>query len=412
MNLQDGQQISACRLCGGHVRQVLDFGRQPVSNAFIRPEDLERETYFELTVGLCENCSMVQQLNEVARDRMFHHDYPYRSSLSSLMSKHFAQVAQQLVETELLDSDSFVVEIGSNDGILLSAVSEEGIRHLGVDPSRGAANVAAERGVRVMVDFFEENTARRIRAEHGPADVIFSANTTSHIAYLDSVLRGVELLLAPGGVFVVEDRYLADIIANNYFDQIYDEHFYLFSVRSVAALAARSGLELVDAERLPVHGGSIRYTIARPGTRPVRNAVPELIEEERAAGLADAATFRGFATNIDRVGNDLVTLLRELRAEGKSVLGYGATSKSATVTNYFDIGPELVPYVCDTTPEKHGRVSPGSHIPVRPAEAFQPYPDYALLFAWNHAEEIMAKERGFRESGGRWILYVPDVHIA
>lgn len=404
--------MNTCRICHGEVVEFFDFGRQPVSDAFVEPGRLEDEFFFRLAVGSCRSCTMVQLSEEVPRDRMFHREYPYRSSMSAFMCKHFEQVARHFLATELTAPDPFLVEIGSNDGVMLRTVSEAGVRHLGVDPSGGAADEAAASGIRVRTDFFEESSAIDIRTRDGAADVIFSANTTSHIAYIDSILRGVDALLADDGVFVFEERYLADILASSAFDQIYDEHFYLFSVHSVRNMAERFGFRLVDAEHLPVHGGAIRYTIARPGRRPTAPSVAEFLRREDAAGLTDPATFERFATGIRTIRDDLMDLLRRLRAEGRTVVGYGATAKSATAVNYCGITEELVSFVCDSTPAKQGKLMPGSHIPVRPPSAFgDPYPDYALLFAWNHAEEIMVKERGFREAGGRWILYVPEVRI-
>ena len=402
----------SCRICGGVLREVLDLGRQPVSNAFVKPEETARVPFFRLAVGLCTSCTMVQQLDEVPPREMFRSDYPYRASGSLLISRHFEEVAQRIVQTWPGDRDGFVVEIGSNDGVMLKTLGKAGIRHLGVDPAAGAADVARSHGVNVRTDFFNASTASEIRAEHGPAHLIFSANTISHISYLDSIFRGVGLLLAPDGLFVVEDRWLGAILTHVYFDQIYDEHIYLFSVRSVQAMAARFGFELIDAEYIPLHGGSIRYTIARPGSRQPTAAVAEFLAQETADGVAEEATFVQFSAEFERIRTDLVALLRDMRSNGRSVVGYGATSRSATVLNYCNIGPDLLPLVCDSTPEKQGCLTPGSNIPVCPPEVFShPYPDYALLFAWNHAEEIMGKERLFHEKGGRWILYVPRVHI-
>jgi methylation protein EvaC len=365
-----------------------------------------------LAVGRCESCTMVQLMEDIPRDRMFNQDYPYQASQSTFIREHFERYAKRLLDDELSEPDAFMLEIGCNDGVMLGAIAKAGVRHLGVEPSRGVAEKAVAAGVRVWHDFFEESTAAAIAKVEGPADVIYSANTVSHISYIDSVFRGVDRLLAEDGIFVIEDRYLGDIIDGNYFDQIYDEHRYIFSVRSVQELAARFGFELVDLERFAVHGGTIRYFIARSGARPASPDVARMITAERARGLTEPATLQRFAANVQRSCDDLVALLRDLAAKGQTVKGYGATSKSATVLNYCGIGPELLPCVCDFTPEKAGRLTPGMHIPVVPASTFgQPFPDYALLFAWNHAEEIMAKEREFRESGGRWILYVPEVHL-
>lgn len=403
----------ACRVCGGAVEEFLDFGRQPLSDAFLEPGNVDREFFFRLAVGRCGGCTMVQLTEEVPRERMFHDGYPYFSSGSSVMRRHFESTAEEFLRTELAGPDPFIVEIGSNDGVMLRTIDQAGVRHLGVEPSGSVAERARAQGIAVCTEFFEAGTATAIRAEHGPADVIYAANTFCHIPYVDSIFRGVDALLKPGGVFVFEDPYLGDIVERTSFDQIYDEHFYLFAARSVRAMARRFGFDLVDVRRLPVHGGEMRYTLARIGAREVSPATTELLFEEQRKGLADPATMTEFAAAVDLIRDDLMTLLRGLSAEGHRVSGYGATAKSATVTNYCGIGTNLVSEVFDTTPAKQGRLTPGAHLPVRPAEEFTaPYPDYALLFAWNHAEEIMAKERAFREAGGRWILYTPEVQVA
>ncbi|MGW0809516.1 methyltransferase domain-containing protein [Nonomuraea sp. NPDC002799] len=404
---------SRCRVCDGTVHEFFDFGRQPLSDAFLPIGfDPGREFFYRLATGLCESCTMVQLMEEVPRERMFHEEYPYHSSGSAYMRTHFEELAKRLLTTELTGGDPFVVEVGCNDGVMLKALAEAGVRHLGVEPSGGVADVAAAKGIRVRKSFFEEATAQEILAAEGPADVIYAANTLCHIPYVGSVLSGVAALLAPTGVFVFEDPYLSDIVERTSFDQIYDEHFFFFTVRSVQAMAARHGLELVDVERLPVHGGEVRYTLARAGARTPAPGVAELLAEEDTRRLGDMDTLRRFGENVLRIRDDLTALLRDLRAQGKRVAGYGATAKSATVTNLCGIGPDLVPYVCDSTPAKQGRLTPGTHIPVRPPEEFaRHHPDYALLFAWNHADEIMAKEQAFRDAGGQWILYVPDVRI-
>ncbi len=400
-----------CRICGDALREVLDLGRQPVSNAFVRAEEANQVPFFRLGVGVCCSCAMVQQIDTVPPHEMYRADYPYRASGSAMVRRHFEEVARLILETCPGGRDGFVVEIGSNDGVMLKTLSAAGMRHLGVDPAASAAEVARSHGVNVLTDFFNASTAARIHAQYGPANLIFSANTFSHISYLDSIFQGVDTLLTTDGLFVFEDRSLDDILTHNYFDQIYDEHIYLFSVSSVREMAAHFGFELIDCEHLAMHGGSIRYTVARKGSREPSSVVADFLAKERADGLADDAAFVRFAREINRIKNDLVSLLQDLRAQGRRVVGYGATSRSATVLNYFGIGADLLPIVCDSTPEKQGCVTPGSLIPVCPPEAFShPYPDFALLFAWNHAEEILAKERLFHEKGGRWILYVPEVH--
>ncbi|MFI0793579.1 methyltransferase domain-containing protein [Micromonospora rubida] len=403
---------ATCRVCDGNVHEFLDLGRQPLSDAFREPDSDATEFFFRLAVGRCESCTMVQLTESVPREKMFHEEYPYHSSGSAVMREHFAGTARRFLATELAVPDPFIVEMGCNDGVMLSTIQRAGVRHLGFEPSGRVAEVARAAGVRVRTAFFEDSTAAQVREAEGPAQVIFAANTMCHIPYPDSIFRGVDALLAPDGVFVFEDPYLGDLVAKTSFDQIYDEHFFLFSAHSVRAMAEHYGFELVDVERLPVHGGEIRYTLARAGRRTPSAAVADLLAEEDARGLSGMATLRGFAASVMRVRDDLVELLRRLRTDGSRVVAYGATAKSATVTNFCDIGPELVSYVCDSTPAKQHRLTPGKHIPVRPPTAFRdPYPDYALLFAWNHADEIMANEEEFRRSGGRWISYVPNVRV-
>lgn len=394
------------------MREFIDLGDQPTANGFLLPEETEREFLFRLAVGRCDRCTMVQLMEEVPQHLRYHADYRYHASGSAGHRRHFAEDARHFMETELTSPDPFIVEIGCNDGVMLSTIAQAGIRHLGVEPSANVADLARKNGVHVLVDFFDERTATAIRAEHGPAQVVFGANTICHIAHVGSLLAGVGALLTPDGVFVFEEPYLGTVIDGVAFDQIYDEHVFYFSVTSVHAMAERSGFELVNAEHIPLHGGEIRYTLARQGARTPEPAVRELLASEKASGLIERETLERFSDTVRGVRRDLVALLKRLHDEGRRVVGYGAPGKCSTVTNFCGIGTDLVPFVCDSTPSKQGHLVPGSHLPVLPPEAFsEPYPDYALLFAWNHAKEIMDKEQGFREAGGRWILYVPDVHI-
>lgn len=407
-----GTSPTMCRICRAAVTEFLDLGRQPLSDAFLLEAEIPDEYFYRLALGICGECTMVQLMEEVPRELMFHEDYPYQSSGSAVMQKHFEKTAMRFLDVELSAPDSFIVEIGSNDGVMLETVRVAGVRHLGFEPSGKVAEVARSKGVRVSTDFFEAATAAVVRAAEGPADVIYAANTLCHIPYLHSIFKGVDELLAPDGVFVFEDPYLGDVLEKTSFDQIYDEHFFLFTAGSVQAMARRFGFDLVDVEYLTVHGGELRYTLVRAGARPPDPSVARTIAKELARDLTDPVNLRRFADAVGRIRDDLVRLLRELRDAGKTVVGYGATAKSATVTNFCGIGTDLVPRVYDSTPRKQGRLTPGVHIPVCPTADFADrYPDYALLFAWNHAVEIMTKERGFRDADGKWILYVPDVRV-
>ncbi|MGN9837175.1 methyltransferase domain-containing protein [Nonomuraea sp. H19] len=400
---------TSCRICSGPVKGSIDLGVQPRGNAFPKPDQLAGEFFYPLLVGMCDSCAMVQLMAEIPQEVRYHDQYPYRASNSTVHSEHFAGVARRLLRTELTGYDPFIVEIGCNDGVMLATVADAGVRHLGVEPSQEVAALARSRGVRVLPRFFDEETAREIRAGHGPADVIFGANVIAHISHLDSVLKGAVTLLGPDGVFVFEEPYLGAVVEQTAFDLFYDEHSFVFSVSSIRAAARLFGLDLVDAEPLAIHGGSMRYTLAKRGARRPTAAVGELLASERARRLDRHATLEELNRRAERVRHDLTALLTSLRADGKRVAGYGAPAKITTVTNYCGIGTELIPYVCDSTPSKQDRVVAGSHIPVVAPSVFrEDRPDYAVLFAWNHAKEIMAKESDF---AGRWILYIPEVHI-
>lgn len=402
-----------CRLCGYALEEFISFGQQPMANAFLEPEDFDSEFFYRLAVGVCRACTLVQLIDEVPNDRMFHKEYPYRTSTSSVMRAHFEQAAQWLIETKLTDNGSFVVEIGSNDGAMLNTVRQAGIRHLGIEPCGDLADIGASKGIQVLNAYFDELTACQVAETQGRADVIFSANTISHISHLGSVFRGVASLLKPDGLFIFEDPYFVDILQKTSFDQIYDEHPYIFTLSSIRDAVAPYGLALVDAQWIPQHGGEIRYIVAREGAYPSTAALSALLEAEQAAKVTERATLERFAASVGERRTALVDLLQDLAAQGKRVAGYGATAKSATLLNYCRIGPELVSFVSDNTVTKQGKYTPGSHIPVRSPEEFRdPYPDYAVCFAWNHQKEVMANERKFRESGGKWLLYVPQVLVA
>ena len=392
----------------------MSFGRMPIANGFLDPGDIPHEYFFELAPAFCESCGMVQLVEQPAPERMFHANYAFHSGTSRHMEMRFTQFARAVIEGPLRGrADPFVVEIGSNDGVMLRHFKSSGIRHLGVEPSANVAGVARARGIDTIGAYFTRALAERIAAERGRADVVLAANVMCHIADLAEVAAGIAGLLKSDGIFIFEDPYLGAMIGKTSYDQIYDEHVFMFSVTSVRRAFAPHGLSLVEVEAQPTHGGSMRYVLAPAGSRAVSPSVEHWRAREAAQGLGRAETYEHFRRACERSRGDLMRLLGGLRDRGRRVIGYGATSKSTTVTYYCGITPDHVAFIADTTPIKQGKLSPGAHIPVRPAEEFsRPYPDCALLFAWNHEAEIRDKERAFTAGGGRFITYVPDVRIA
>lgn len=384
----------------------------PIANGFLTPEQFATEYFFELKVGFCSVCAMVQLTEQVERERMFHENYAFLSSTSTRMTQHFKDFADDVRRNYLQSSDPFVVEIGSNDGIMLQHFAQAGVRHVGIEPSANVAEIARAKGVQTLNQFFDETFARAIVAEHGQADAFLGANVMCHIPYIHSVVEGIRILLKPQGVVIFEDPYLGDILEKTSYDQIYDEHAFYFSVASISYLFEQHGLEVFDVQPQNVHGGSMRYLITHRGARPISSSVTAQRAKEDALGLRQPETYEQLRCNIEHSRDELVALLHDLQGRDKRVVGYGATSKSTTVTNYCGLTSNLVEFISDTTPIKQGKYSPGAHIPVKPYEDFaSPYPDYALLFAWNHGEEIMAKEPKFKDAGGKFIVYVPKVQV-
>ena len=401
-----------CLICKVSLVPFIDFGNMPLGNGFLAPDQFVDEYSFPMQVAFCPVCGMVQLLDQPDRERMFHENYAFFSGTSRFMALHFKAFADHVCQDYLPSDDPFVVEMGSNDGIMLQNFSVAGIRHLGIEPSKNVAQVAIDKGINTITEFFGADLARRIIAENGQADAFLAANVMCHIPYMHSIVEGISILLKPNGVVMFEDPYLGDVIEKTSYDQIYDEHTFLFSVASISYLFEQYGMEIIDVEPQTTHGGSMRYVIAHKGARPVSPNVSLQREKERSLGLHLPETYVRFRMNCENSRDGLMKLLKDLKAQGKRVIGYGATSKSTTITNYCGITPDLVEFISDTTPIKQGKYSPGAHIPVRPYEEFvQNYPDYALLFAWNHAHEIMEKEDAFRAGGGKWIVYVPKVKV-
>ncbi len=404
--------MNKCKACGHPVEPFMSFGQMPIANGFLSQTEFPDEFFAELAVGFCEDCALVQLTQTVDRERMFHDNYAFFSSTSSRMALHFERFATEVRASYIDEASAFVVELGSNDGIMLRHFSAAGVKHLGIEPSANVAEAARASGVRTLCRFFDEDLAKEIVEENGQADAVLGANVMCHLPYLHSVAAGIRILLKPHGVLIFEDPYLGDIMEKTSYDQIYDEHAFYFSLASVRNLFEGHGLDLIDAIPQDVHGGSMRYVLAHRGMRRESPRLAMLQAREDRLGLRVPETFRRFRSKVERSRDDLMALLLKLSESNSRVVGYGATSKSTTVTNYCGITPKLVEFISDTTPGKQGKFSPGTHIPVRPHSEFTArYPAYALLFAWNHNEEIMEKEQAFRSAGGQWIVYVPEVRI-
>lgn len=401
-----------CRICQQEISSFMSYGKMPIANGFLTSEQLASEYFFELKPAFCEHCLTFQIEEQPDPEVMFHDHYAFFSRTSKRMQEHFGGYATWVFDNYLDGKDPFVVEIGSNDGIMLENFAKRGIRHLGVEPSANVAEEARKHGVNTVVRFFGPETADDIVKEYGHADALIAANVMCHIPDMHGIAKGADSLLKPTGVLVFEDPYLGAMIEKTSYDQIYDEHVFIFSALSVANMFGPYGFELIDLLPQATHGGSMRYVLARKGARTVQPSVAKILTDEKKAGLHLPETYEQFREKCETSKRELVAMLQAEKAAGRRVAGYGATSKSTTILNYCGIGPDLIEYISDTTPIKQNKFSPGMHIPVRPYEEFKNNPpETAVLFAWNHAEEIMDKEKAFTESGGRWIVHVPKVRV-
>jgi methylation protein EvaC len=400
-----------CIICGQDTILTLDLGRMPLADAFRDPEDTKPEFFYNLRVVRCPACVLVQLEEPVAPSQMFHGGYPFLTGSSKRMKEHFIRFGKHLLERLNNPSSAFIVELGGNDGTFLAPLAAHGMRVLNVEPSANVAAIGETRGVCSLVRFFDAALADEIREVHGKADAIIAANTVCHVEEISALFEGVRRLLADDGLFIFEDPYLGDILKCNAVDQFYDEHVTYLSLRPVAQLARQVGLEVVDVMRLPTHGGSMRYTLAHRHSREASAAVAALADEEAAAGLDKELSYEHFRGAISKMRRELPELLAEIGARGQRVAGMAATAKSATILNLCRIGPDLLPYIADTTRAKQGKLTPGMHIPVRPYEDFvEDSPPYALLLAWNHEVEIRSSNQWF-EQKGHWISYIPMVRI-
>jgi methylation protein EvaC len=384
----------------------------PIANDFI--SNLDEDVYrFELSTSFCDKCFTFQIGDQPDPSQMFHDHYPFFTGLSKAMTTHFDELVElHTLDPIIRDKDFFVVEIGSNDGTLLEALKKREIHHLGVDPSSNVVASATAKGLQAVVAFFGEKTSQEISNEFGSADRIMAANVICHIPDLNDFGRGVKQLLKQDGEFIFEEPYIGSMLEKTSYDQIYDEHVFIFGLHSVREIFKRVGLELVDVIPQVTHGGSMRYVLTHTGYRAASSRLNQLLLLEVEQGLTSPTAYQDFARKCFERKKELKMLLESLQSEGKKVAGYAATSKSTTVLNFCEINSDLIEYISDSTPQKIGKFTPGSHIPIISHDEMRSRrPDFLVLFGWNHESEILAKEKDLTKAGTKWIRFVPDVEV-
>lgn len=386
---------------------ILDLGDQPLANELPEDPGADQER-FRLNLAFCPACALVQIDETVPPERLFA-DYVYRSSFSDAMLAHVRRLACRLIAERSLDRDSLVVEAASNDGYLLQYYRDRHVPVLGVEPAANIAEIArTERGIPTDTAFFDDDYAEALIRRGVRCDVFHAHNVIAHVPDPNPFLAGIARILKPDGIAVIEAPYVRDLVDGLEFDTVYHEHFSYFGATSFAGLAERNRLALIDVERVPIHGGSLRYVLGRKGRRAKR-AVCEILSAERESGLVSPDYYRSFARRVEELCARLTCELTALKADGKTLAAYGASAKGSTLLNKLGLGPETVAFAVDRNPLKQGRHMPGRRIPIlAPGALCERQPDCVLLLTWNFADEIIAQQRAYLEAGGRFLIPLPE----
>jgi SAM-dependent methyltransferase len=394
-------------------QSFVDLGMSPLCESFLAASDLDRmEPYYPLYALVCDGCFLVQLQEYVSPDHIFT-EYAYFSSYSTSWVEHARVYCHMIKDRLQLGADSLAVELASNDGYLLQHFLPLGVPVLGIEPAANVAEAARKRNVPTLVEFFGTALARRLVDEGKRADLIAGNNVLAQVPDLNDFVAGMKILLAPDGVITLEFPHLMRLMAENQFDTIYHEHFSYFSFVTIGRMAERHGLKVIDVERLRTHGGSLRVYLAHVGSaRAPSPHVQQLLDEEIGAGFLQIETYARFAEQVRNTKRRLLSFLIDCKDRGKRICAYGAPGKGNTLLNYCGIGTDFIDFAVDRNPYKHGRFTPGMHIPIRPVEAIdEAKPDYLLVLPWNLKDEIVHQMRHVADWGGRFIIPIPEVHV-
>jgi SAM-dependent methyltransferase len=410
--MKDLTLVSGCRVCGAQpLRHVLSLGETPLANSLLPASGGELPNY-PLNLVRCATCGLVQLREIVAPEALFS-DYVYFSSNSDTMLRHSEELADALVRREDLGPADLVVELASNDGYLLQYFKERGVPVLGIEPAANIARFAeTEKGIPTLPVFFGQEVALDLARQGKCADVIIGNNVLAHVPDLNSFVRGVARLLKSSGVAVFEVPYLKDMLDKVEFDTIYHEHQCYYSLTALRYLFAQHQLELIDVERLAIHGGSVRVSVAPAGEREPAARVMTLLDEETGWSVLSDAPYAGFANAVGRLKCQLRELLDELKTGGARLAAYGAAAKGVTLASYCGIGANYLDFVVDRSLHKQGKRFPVDGLPILPPAALlDNKPEYALLFTWNFAAEILRQQSAYLAAGGQFVVPVPAPHI-
>lgn len=404
-----------CRTCKStRLHKFLDLGHHPPSDQFRTKEQLNSTVkFYPLNMNLCEDCGFVQLDYVVPPEILYQDNYPYESSTTDTGKKHYHDFSKTVVEDFNFRSDDLAVDIGSNVGVLLEGFKLMGLKIHGVDPASNICEIAKKRGIPTVNDFFGKNAVEKILAENGKASVITGTNVFAHVDDLTGFMDAVKLLLHDKkGILVIEAPHLLHLIEKNEYDTIYHEHLSYISIEPLVPFFKKHDMEIIKVEQKDIHGGSIRIFVSNRGNYSVNNSVYNIIKLEKEAGLRDKKILEEFSKNVQKNKKDLNFLLHKLKSEGKRIVAVSAPAKGMTLLNYCKIDRQVLDYVTEKSKLKIGLHTPGDHIPVySDNKLLEDMPDYALLLAWNFADEIMNNNKEYRDRGGKFIIPIPTPKI-
>ena len=417
MTTESGQRggPAACRFCGELLSEtVVDLGMSPLCESYLQADQLNAmEPFYPLHVYVCRRCWLVQLEQYVSAEHIFS-EYAYFSSFADSWVQHARDYTDQMIDRFGFGPQSQIIEVASNDGYLLQWFVKAGVPSLGIEPAANVAAAAEEKGVTTLVRFFGVELAEELAARGCFAELLLGNNVLAQVPDVNDFVAGMKIVLAQTGVLTMEFPHVMHLIGENQFDTIYHEHFSYFSLHTTRAIFRHHGLEVFDVEEIPTHGGSLRVYARHVGddTKPVSDAVGELLAREEAFGLTTIDRYRSFAAQVQETKRSILELLIGLKRAGKRIAGYGAPGKGNTLLNYCGIRTDFLDFTVDRNPYKQGLFLPGTHVPIlAPEEIERQRPDYLFILPWNFKAEIMAQMAGIREWGGQFIVPIPKAHI-
>ncbi|MDP6440571.1 MAG: class I SAM-dependent methyltransferase [Pelagibacteraceae bacterium] len=392
-----------CKVTGKKIDPFMSFGRMPIANGFLNKDKFNEEFFFEMEVGFSDDLSLFQLNDHPKPTMMFNENYPFFTGSSQQMKLHFKNYANWIKKYHP-NTIKNIIEIGSNDGTFLKNFNSNDYNTLGFEPSDNVAERASKGGVNTINEFFNKNSVINQKNFINNTDLICAANVICHVPDLNDLIQAVCLMLNKSGLFIFEEPYLGSMFEKISYDQIYDEHIFIFSVTSISKIFKLFDMELVDVFPQTTHGGSMRYITGRKNIHKISDNVNTLLEKEKLKNLDNISSCKKFKNNCELSKIKTRKSLLKFKDNNYKIAGYAATSKSTTILNYCNINSKIIDYICDTTPEKIGKFSPGTHIPIVNMYHFKKFnPDVAYLFAWNHKDEILKKEKNYK---GKWFSHV------